>query len=147
MKKITLLFLLITGTTITSFAQEEVLDVVEQPAQFPGGQTALTKYLSNHINYPNEALKLGITGKCYAKFVISTSGKVSNVTIIKGVPNCPECDAEVVRVLRSMPNWEPAMNNGKVVNSYYNIPVTFMTSKTKKQLRKEARARRKNGDF
>jgi len=49
-----------------------------------------------------------------------------------------------------MPDWKPATNNGKAVASYYNLPVTFdagTPGKSKKQLRKEARALRKNGNF
>lgn len=107
--------------------KEEVIihDAVEEQAEFPGGMAALKAYLANNIKYPEVALEMGIGGKCYLKFVVSTSGNISNVKVVKGVPDCKECDEEAMRVVRAMPNWAPAKNNGKAVNSYYNLPVTF----------------------
>jgi len=107
--------------------KEEVIihEAVEEQAEFPGGMAALKQYLANNIKYPEVALEMGIGGKCYLKFVVSTSGNISNVKVVKGVPDCKECDEEAMRVVKGMPNWAPAKNNGKAVNSYYNLPVTF----------------------
>lgn len=78
-----------------------------------------------NLKYPQVALDMRLQGKCYVKFAISESGKVSNVLIARGVPDCPECDSEAVRVVKSMPAWSPAVNNGKAVSSWYNLPVAF----------------------
>ena len=37
----------------------------------------------------------------------------------------PLLDAEVVRVVKSMPKWEPAKLDGKAVRSRFNLPVMF----------------------
>nr|WP_294859072.1 energy transducer TonB [uncultured Fluviicola sp.] len=105
--------------------QPEIFDVVEEPATFPGGMEALRKYLVENIKYPQTAKDQGISGKVYLKFIVSDKGAISNVKIMKGVSNCPECDQEAIRVVRNMPKWIPAKDNGKVVNSYFTLPVQF----------------------
>lgn len=102
-----------------------VYDIVDDPAEFPGGKMAMNTFLASNINYPETALKMGLQGKCYLKFVVNEMGEVSNVKIMKGVTDCPECDKEAVRVVKSMPNWKPAKMNGKAVSSYYTLPISF----------------------
>jgi protein TonB len=85
----------------------------------------MNAFLASNIKYPETAIKLGLQGKCYLKFVVSENGNVSNVNVVKGVTDCPECDKEAIRVVRSMPNWKPAKMNGKAVNSFYTLPVSF----------------------
>jgi len=124
MKKITLFLLFTTGIIMTA-CNWIGPKVEEHQAEFPGGIPELRKFLANNIRYPDVALEMGIDGKCFARFVVSRTGEISNVHIVKGVPDCPECDAEVARVIKQMPNWKPAISNGRPVNSFYNLPVTF----------------------
>lgn len=105
--------------------EEEPLKFVEEAAEFPGGIGAMRKYLAENIVYPQTAKELDIQGKCYLTFVVSAQGNISNVTVARGVPDCPECDKEAIRVIRSMPKWKPGKNGGKAVPSYFNLPVTF----------------------
>lgn len=107
--------------------KEEVViyDVVDEPADFPGGMAAARAYLGNNIKYPQTAVDMSIEGKCYLKFIVSESGNISNVKVVRGVQDCPECDAEAVRVIKSMPNWKPGKVNGKAVNSTFTLPVQF----------------------
>lgn len=100
-----------------------ILDIVEQPAEFPGGKEAMIKFLAANLKMPKVAQEMGVNGKAYLKFVVSESGNISNVSVKKGVTDCPECDAEAVRVVKLMPNWIPAQNNGKAVNCWYTLPV------------------------
>jgi len=102
-----------------------IYDIVDEPAYFPGGRDALLKYLSDNIVYPDRALKNRIQGKCYITFVVSDEGKIEQITIKKGVTDCPECDAESVKALEKMPLWTPGKINGKNVNSIFSLPVTF----------------------
>lgn len=105
--------------------EEIIYDFVDEPADFPGGRAALLKYLSENIRYPQVAQEMNIQGKCYLTFVVSENGYISNVKLKKGVTDCPECDAEAMRVVRGMPKWTPGKNNGKAVNSVFSLPVTF----------------------
>jgi periplasmic protein TonB len=102
-----------------------IYDVVDEPADFPGGMAAARAYLGNNIKYPQTAVDMGIEGKAYLKFIVSESGNISNVKVIRGVQDCPECDAEAIRVIKSMPDWKPGKVNGKAVNSTFTLPVQF----------------------
>ncbi len=104
---------------------EPILEIVEEEAEFPGGQGELAKYLMKNIKYPEMALDAGIGGRVYLRFVVSSSGNISNVKVTRGIADCKECDDEAVRVVRGMPSWKPGKNNGKPVNMWYNLPVKF----------------------
>ncbi|MDR0835342.1 MAG: energy transducer TonB [Tannerella sp.] len=108
---------------IAEVETEEIFTVVEQQAEFPGGITEMYKYLKDHINYPTMAQENNIHGKVYLKFVVSKDGSISQVTVVKGVD--PSLDREAVRVVQSMPKWNPGKQNGKTVNVWFNLPVTF----------------------
>lgn len=105
--------------------KEEILTFVEEDASFPGGVAEMMKYLGNNIHYPEVAIQAGIQGRVTLRFVVDKSGEISRVKVIRGVPGCPECDTEAMRVVKSMPKWKPAKNGGKNVASYFNLPVTF----------------------
>lgn len=105
--------------------EPEILDLVDEPAEFPGGHVALLKYLAENIRYPEIAKELGVSGKHSLQFVVNENGYISNVKVTAITPNCPECDAEVIRVVKAMPNWIPAKNNGKAVKSWYSLPINI----------------------
>jgi protein TonB len=107
--------------------EPEVFEYVEEFAEFPGGAAALKKYLSEKIVYPPTAVELGVQGTVFVRFIVSERGNISNVRVTKGIPDCDECSEEAIRVFKSMPDWKPAKNNGKNVNSYFNSKVTFKT--------------------
>jgi periplasmic protein TonB len=96
----------------------------ETAASFPhGDRKGLIKYLSENLNYPKEAQKKGIEGKVYIQFVVSDKGEITNIKVKKGVN--PLLDEEAVRVVKSMPRWNPGTFNGKPVNSVFSLPITF----------------------
>jgi protein TonB len=103
--------------------EDKIWEVVEQQATFPGGTEALMKYLNDNIKYPVVAQENGIKGRVTLKFVVNKQGKISNVTVLKGVD--PSLDKEAMRVVNSMPTWIPGKQNGKEVNVYFTLPVTF----------------------
>lgn len=104
---------------------EYVHKYVEVVAEFPGGQAALNQFIATNFIYPKIAIENNITGKVYVVFEILASGKVSNIKIAKGIPDCYECSEEAIRVLKSMPLWKPAMKDGKPVSSYFKLPITI----------------------
>jgi TonB family protein len=107
----------------------EIYEYVEEFAEFPGGPEAFKKYLADNISYPVSAVTNKIEGTVYVRFVISDKGTVSNVRITKAIPNCDECNEEVIRVFKSMPRWKPAKYKGEIVDSYFNSKVTFKIPK------------------
>lgn len=108
-------------------AEDQVFTVVEVMPEFPGGQNALLKYLAAEIKYPEAAKKKGIEGRVSCAFTVRKDGAISDVGIIRGVD--PALDAEALRVIRSMPAWEPGRQRGKAVNVRYTVPVTFRLQK------------------
>lgn len=105
--------------------EEIIYDIVDEPAEPDGGMAALKRYLAENIKYPQTAVEMGLEGKCYLQFVVSENGYISNVKVKKGVTDCPECDQEAIRVVKSMPRWKPGKINGKAVNSTFSLPVSF----------------------
>lgn len=97
-------------------------------AEFPGGAEARTKFITNKTNYPEEGMAKG--GKCYLRFVVGKDGEISSVNIERGVPDCPGCDKEAVRVIRLMPRWRPAeTNTGRKIPSYFRLTINFQPPK------------------
>ncbi|MBN1767803.1 MAG: energy transducer TonB [Prolixibacteraceae bacterium] len=97
--------------------------IVEKNPEFPGGDLALLKYISDHIDYPAIAIENGIQGKVFVKFVVEKDGSISNATIIRGVD--PSLDKEALRVINSLPKWKPGEQRGKPVKVFFNMPINF----------------------
>ena len=103
--------------------EEEIFVAVEQQAEFPGGQGALMKWLSQYVRYPETAQQNDVQGRVIVKFVVEKDGSIGTATILKGVDK--DLDREALRVVKKMPKWQPGKNNGVAVRSYFNLPVVF----------------------
>ena len=101
----------------------EIFKAVEQMPQFPGGDEALIKYLSSHINYPPMAAEANIQGRVVVQFVIDKTGKVGEVKVVRSVDK--DLDREAVRVCKSLPKFVPGRQNGQPVAVWYTLPVSF----------------------
>ena len=103
--------------------ETKVFDVVEQMPEFPGGQGALLKWISENIKYPTIAEENGIQGRVVCTFVVERDGSVTDVQVARSID--PSLDKEAVRVLKKMPRWIPGKQNGSAVRVKYTVPVTF----------------------
>lgn len=103
--------------------ENKVFDIVEQQPLFPGGPTALMKYLSENTKYPVVAQENGVQGRVTVQFVVEKDGSISDVHVLRGVD--PSLDKEAVRVVKSMPRWTPGKQNGITVRVNYRVPVLF----------------------
>ena len=101
----------------------EIFKSVEQMPQFPGGDEALIKYLSSHINYPPMAAENNIQGRVVVAFVVDKTGKVGEVNVVRSVDK--DLDREAVRVCQSLPKFVPGRQNGQPVSVWFTLPVTF----------------------
>lgn len=99
------------------------VSVVEQMPEFPGGESALHKYLNDHIEYPSAASSANMQGNVRIKFVVNEDGSISNAEVTKGFGYGSE--AEAIRVVNGMPLWKPGRNNGKAVKVWFYLPITF----------------------
>ena len=119
---------LFVGETVLEQTELDTISILyfaEESPEFPGGYVNMLKYLAENIKYPQVAIENEISGKCYLKFVVLLDGSISQVSIQRGVPDCPECDKEAKRVVTSMPKWKPAKIGGKAVVSSYTLPIIF----------------------
>jgi len=101
----------------------KIFQTVEQNPQFPGGEAALLKWVADHLRYPSIAQENGIQGKVTVQFVVTKTGAVGQVKILRGKD--PELDKEAIRVVKSLPKFTPGKMNGHPVNVYYTLPITF----------------------
>lgn len=102
---------------------------VERSAEFPGGFSAMVAYLGKHIIYPEEEQEDRIEGKVVVQFVVRRDGSVEDIEVLRGVAGGIGLEREAVRVVKTMPLWKPAMNNGVTVNSRVTVPIMFHLSK------------------
>ncbi len=103
--------------------ENKVFQVVQQKPEFPDGEKALLTFLAKNLKYPAIARENGIEGNVVVRFVVSKTGEVKNAEVLRGIGG--GCDAEALRVVNSMPRWNPGKNNGKAVNVTYTLPVRF----------------------
>lgn len=80
-------------------------------------------WLSKKVKYPAAAVKKKEEGRVIIKFIISQTGEVQKPQIIRSVS--PSLDKEALRVISSMPKWNPGKQNGKPVAVYYTLPISF----------------------
>lgn len=113
------------GDGVTEIKGPDVFTVVEEMPEFPGGTTEMIKYIQKNLQYPAVARDLGLGGKCFLKFVVSETGAITKIELLKGVLGCRECDEEAKRVIQNMPNWKPGKQNGRAVSVYFNLPINF----------------------
>ena len=127
---------------------DPIFDIVEEPAQYPGGQAALMQYLAQNIRYPKISAENGVQGRVIVQFVIEKDGSLSNFKIVKDAKPVSDgitvnaqgttaegndipkeaygaLNIEALRVLRGMPNWIPAKQQGEAVRMKYTLPINF----------------------
>lgn len=103
--------------------EEKPFVTVEQMPTFPGGEVEMQKFIRDNLRYPVVAQEAGIQGRVTLRFVVSKTGAIENVTVVRGID--PSCDKEAVRVVQSMPKWIPGKQNGLNVPVYFNLPIQF----------------------
>ncbi|MDE5857698.1 MAG: energy transducer TonB [Muribaculaceae bacterium] len=101
----------------------QVFQSVEQMPQFPGGEGALLKWIGDHLRYPTMAAENNIQGRVVVSFVVTKTGKIGEVKILRA--RDPDLDKEAIRVVKSLPDFIPGKMNGQAVNVWYNLPVNF----------------------
>ena len=134
MRLINTVFLL--TITFSLFGQEESNDslpifvIVDQPTEFPGGQSKFKEYVANNLRHPTKKEK---HGKIYVMFVIDTTGQVltsktkilrpKNETLSEEIHKL--YDTEIIRVVNESPAWIPAQQRGKRVRQQWTLPISF----------------------
>ena len=92
-------------------------------AEFPGGSQSLKDFISQNIIFPQLCKENNIEGRVFVKFLVHSTGEISQIQIARGVH--PQLDFEAKNVVKKMPLWNPAIFQGRKVPSYTVIPVLF----------------------
>jgi len=103
--------------------EEKPFVTVEQMPSFPGGEAEMQRFIGENLKYPVVAQESGIQGRVTIRFVVTKTGTISDVTVIRGID--PSCDKEAVRVVKAMPKWIPGKQNGLNVPVYFTLPIVF----------------------
>ena len=97
---------------------------VENKPGFNGGDANdFSKWVSENIQYPQDAIDSKIEGRVILQFTVSKEGDVKDVEVLRGVNEL--LDAEAVRVVSASPKWEAGSQNGVPVAVKYTFPVIF----------------------
>ena len=152
MRQLFIFLIMVITTNVCGQSLEEVVGVIptlnpEIPAHFPGdvvevqGDNStrsymsksfeMNKFISQNLQYPQTALENGIQGVVYLQFIIQVDGKISDIAVIRSVDS--QLTEEAIRVVKLMPRWIPAMDNGKPVVSKQSIPIRFKIIDNKKK--------------
>lgn len=110
-----------TAQTSTQVVNDTtIFENPDTPIRFKGGDDILIKDIQKHLKYPEKSKGDGIEGKVMVSFVVEKNGKLSNITIVKGLND--ELNAEVIRVVTKLDGWIPAQNQGVTVRARMYLP-------------------------
>lgn len=98
-----------------------IVEKFDRKAVPPKGFLSIIK---KYLRYPDFAKEAGLSGQAIVSFIVEIDGRITNVTIA-GQKLGGGLDEEALRVVKLLPNWEPALLQGEKVRSYYKLPIVF----------------------
>ncbi len=96
---------------------------VDSKPSFPGGDEAMNQYFVENLVYPPMALENGIEGVVTIDFLVKADGSIGDIKIVRMVD--PDLEEEAIRIVKSMPKWNPGVYNGVAVDSWFRVPIKF----------------------
>lgn len=115
--------LLMCCCTVSLKAQEcdSIHEFVEKTAEFPGGQAEMMQWLLSNIHVPTSDKASELTSTLLFSFVVEKDGRINQIRVLRSID--PETDRYLAGIIKSMPRWQPAIHEGKVVRSRYSLPL------------------------
>lgn len=147
--KNTLLLFCFLSTFSINAQEEEIFRIVEQMPRFVSeeceelaeyddltevrtcAQKAMLQFIYKNIKYPAEARETGISGTVVVRYVVAKDGSIQEAEVTREIGG--GCGDEALRVVEMMPDWLPGVQGGRAVSVYYNLPIKFGLTKTKKR--------------
>lgn len=93
--------------------------------EFPGGMDQLFQYLKKNLKYPESAKELGLQGTVYLEFIVRKTGEIDNIKLLRGIKGGQELEREAIRIVKTMPKWNPGAMEGRTVSSIMRLPIKF----------------------
>ena len=112
-----------TSSQKPQVTQDSIYRVSDAMPEYPGGPNEMMRYIQENIKYPQSAIDNKIEGRVFVTFVVEKDGSISNAAVLRGIDK--ECDAEALRVVSSMPKWNPGQHKGEVVRTQFTIPIIY----------------------
>lgn len=103
--------------------EQEDLLISQQLPEYPGGMSELVIWLNKNIKYPQSAISRKLKGEVEVAFFIEKDGTCTDFKVVK--PSETIFNEEALRVCKMMPKWKPGKIKGKIVRTYFVIPVSF----------------------
>ena len=91
---------------------------------YQGGQNAIENYITNNIEYPQDAIDNNVEGIVNVQFGVEENGNISNVSTI-GNKIGYGLEEEAIRVVSKMPKWTPGQVKGKNVKTWRTLPINY----------------------
>ena len=106
--------------------EEEVSDnaLVEVPASYPGGESALLQFVAKNLVYPSIAIEQELQGTVLVRFRVEKDGSIGKIVIKKGLST--ECDEAAAEVVSTLKRFVPAKQQGHPVPVWFTLPIRFM---------------------
>ena len=126
--------LLTADTTLTTDSTTAWVDIdttgqivythPQTPPRFPGGWESMQAFIKEYRRFPPESVARGAKGMVHISLIVLEDGRIANVRIKKGIGDA-DCEAEAIRLVRTMPAWLPAQQGGEPVKAFYSLPIAF----------------------
>jgi protein TonB len=100
---------------------------VEVQPEFPGGIKQLETYLAKNFRITAEMKKAQLKGKVFTTFIVQKDGSITDIKIIREIGH--GTSEVALSIIKSMPKWNPASQNGKKVSCLYSMPISIDASK------------------
>ncbi len=106
---------------------DKIFQIVEDQPVPNGGLQAFYEYVSDNLHYPQQAIRMNVSGNVFVQFVVEKDGRITDVKAIKGIGS--GCDEEAVKVLEASPAWNPGKQRGVPVRVMMVLPIRFVLKK------------------
>ncbi|REA61611.1 hypothetical protein DSL64_11645 [Dyadobacter luteus] len=98
--------------------------VLSKSPEFPGGHTALQKFIHDNLVSPQSPGSLKLPGRVFMSFIINEDGSLSDIRVLKGLS--PQHDLEATKIIKLMPRWKPGRyRHDEISKIRYNLPILF----------------------
>ncbi len=114
----------------TTLEVQPTMSDLETNPEPQNGMKEFRKQIAMKFRLPE--VEKDITGSIVAKFLVSKTGEISNIEILKEDPKNLGLGEELTRILKESPNWKPGTINGKSVEMNYVLPVSIQIQASKK---------------
>jgi TonB family protein len=101
---------------------DSVYALPQVPAMYPGGSGAMKNFFFANIKTP-ESTGQSVKGKVFVRFMVKKNGELAKIYLVKGLTDA--CNQEAMRVVKKMPKWLPATQEGEEVSSWHTLPIYF----------------------